>query len=115
MNVTESVDLLTGKVGGCGTQAFIPWVSNAIESQSDGVNRRYLHLIIASDLFAVHKNIPAHLPQPFDVLLFCSHLFLSYGSVQRPFGDIPDHGKKTIFLSIWNLEATIPGQNDLPD
>ena len=77
MDMTESVDLLAGKVGGGRTQGFIFWVSSAIESQTDGVNRRHLYLIIASDLFAVHINVTTHLPQPFDILLFRSHLFLS--------------------------------------
>jgi hypothetical protein len=77
MDVAEPVDLLAGKVGGGGIQAFIIWVGSVIESQADGVNRWHLYLIIASDLFAVQIDIPMHLPQPFDVLLFCSRLLLS--------------------------------------
>jgi hypothetical protein len=47
-----------------------------VKGDADGVDGGHLHLIVAGDLLAVHVNVPAHLPQAFDVLLFRPHDFL---------------------------------------
>src|SRR5512136_544089 len=67
MNMTESIDLLSGEMRfGC-AQTFVFWVGRVIESQPHGINRGHLYLIIPGNLFAVHINISPHLPQSFDV------------------------------------------------
>jgi hypothetical protein len=74
VDMTEPVNLLSGEMRFGRAQAFVFRIGGVIESQPHGMNRGHLDLIIPSDLFAVHINIPPHLAQSFDILLFGSHL-----------------------------------------
>jgi hypothetical protein len=60
-------------VGFGSAQAFVLGVGGVVKGDADGVDGRHLHFVIPGDFFAVHVDVPAHRPQPFDVLLFGSH------------------------------------------
>jgi hypothetical protein len=90
VNMAETVDLLARQVRGCRAQVLVLGVRGEVKGQPDGVDRRHLLLIVTVDLFPIQVNIPPHLPQPFDILLFRPHLSFLFpslfeiGSSQKP-------------------------------
>ncbi len=75
VDMAEAVDPFPRQVRGGRAKVLVFGVGGIIKGKADGVDRGHLLRIIPVDLLAVNINIPAHLPQPFYVLLFGPHLF----------------------------------------
>ena len=73
VDVGEAVDGFAREVGFGGAQIGVLRVIGVIKGQANGVDRGHLDLIIPVDLVPIVIDIPLHLLQPFEVLLFRSH------------------------------------------
>ena len=74
MDVSIAVDSLTGEMRDGGAQVLVLRPGCFIKSGADGIDAVHLELICAVDQLAVEVEVPLHLGQAFDILLFCSHL-----------------------------------------
>jgi hypothetical protein len=73
MDMGKAVDSLTGEMGDGGAKLLILWLGRLIECGADGVDTIHLAFIRAADTLAVVVDIPSHLGQALDILLFRPH------------------------------------------